>query len=227
VRRAEKAHTPAVAAVVLAAGGSKRLGEPKQLVPYQGKPLIRHVAEEVSASSCRWLGVVLGGHEAEIAPALIGLRGALLSHDAWRDGLASSLRRAVRWAASLPCDGLLVVLGDQLRVSAPYLDSLIELFEAGGCLVASRFDDALGAPAIFPRASFDAIASLRGDRGAREVIRATRPRIEVGWDGGREDLDTPADKARVMATAAGVAGARSRLSRRGSRERRAVLPRVS
>jgi CTP:molybdopterin cytidylyltransferase MocA len=198
-----------VAAVVLAAGGSKRLGEPKQLVPYQGKPLIRHVAEEVSASSCRWLGVVLGGHEAQIAPALVGVRGTLLSHDTWRDGLASSLRRAVHWAASLPCDGLLVVLGDQLRVSTPYLESLLELFEAGSCLVASHFDDAIGAPAVFPRASFDGLASLTGDRGARDIIRATRPRIEVAWDGAREDLDTPADKARVVATAAGVTGARS------------------
>jgi len=186
-----------VAAAILAAGGSSRLGEPKQLVSYQGRPLLRHVLDQVTATACPWVGVVLGAHAALIAGHLGAVHATMLRNDHWREGVSTSLREAAQWADRLPCDGLLVILGDQVRISTEHLGCLVQLFEGSRCLVASRYGEVVGAPAIFPRAAFGAIARLQGDRGARSLIKRTRPRLEVPWEGGQDDLDTPADKARL------------------------------
>ncbi|HEY2365499.1 MAG TPA: NTP transferase domain-containing protein, partial [Polyangiaceae bacterium] len=87
-----------IAALVLAAGSSNRLGTPKQLVPIDGRPLVRHVVEAANASSCDAVAVILGAHAQRIEGAIGGLDVVMLPNARWIEGMASSIRVGVAWA---------------------------------------------------------------------------------------------------------------------------------
>jgi len=105
----------AFAIAVLAAGASRRLGRPKQLIrmngKHQGTTLLRHLAEQASRSSASHVGILLGANAAAIAPSLDGCspgRLEILINSDWQEGIASSIRAAVLWAEALPCQGLVL-----------------------------------------------------------------------------------------------------------------------
>ncbi len=99
--------------VVLGAGGSSRLGRPKQLEVFEAKPLVRDVVDEVAASSCAAVAVVLGANASRIAAVLEGAAATVLDNAAWEEGIASSIREAVTWAASRRASSPVVVLADR------------------------------------------------------------------------------------------------------------------
>jgi molybdenum cofactor cytidylyltransferase len=156
--------------VILAAGPSIRFGSPKQLVRFQGRTLLQHVlgaADEISAGS---MSVVLGAHAADIVAALPTGRASVLINRNWQEGLAGSLRLAVR---SLPgsCNALLVLFADQPMVTAVGLERLVSACRRQPRqIIASRYDKATGVPAIFPRWCFEALCDLRGDQSVQALI---------------------------------------------------------
>ena len=181
-----------LAIVVLAAGGSRRLGRPKQLVEIDGAPLVRGVAETCAAAEAGPVSVVLGAHAASVAAALGDLRVTLVTNDAWHDGIASSIRAAVRWAETTAAGALAIVLGDQPLLGVPHLTALRDAWLAGAELVASRFAGILGPPAVFDRSRWNELAQLDGDQGAGRLLRAEGV-VAVDWAGGAVDVDTEAD----------------------------------
>jgi molybdenum cofactor cytidylyltransferase len=125
-------------------------------------------------------------------------------NDGFEEGIASSIRAGVAavGASTRSCDGVLLLLVDQPRVDAALLRRLLARFEEGGGerIAACAYGGGVGAPAVFPRAHFDALAALRGDRGAKAVLQGERERVlEVPFPGGALDLDTPEDLARLGA----------------------------
>jgi len=185
-----------VAAVVLAAGRSTRMGTANKLVAQiEGKPVVRHVVEALLASRARPV-LVVTGHEGErVEAALCHLPVTFVHNPDHAAGMATSLRAGIS-AVPAECDGALLCLGDMPRLSAPVVDALIEVFhpEDGRAIVVPVFEGQRGHPVLFARAFFPELCALEGDVGARSVI-AAHPEavVEVRVDepGVLVDVDTP------------------------------------
>ena len=184
-----------VVCVVLGAGGSSRLGRPKQLETYAGKPLLRHVVDEIAAASCDAVAVVLGASAARIAPVLDGAGATLIDNAAWEEGIASSIREAVSWAAGVGAAALVLVLADQPLLDRAHVDHLVDAWRRGAPAAGSLYGDVLGVPALFDAALFDELLALEGDRGAARVLRGREGVASVPWPEGAVDVDTDADAA--------------------------------
>jgi CTP:molybdopterin cytidylyltransferase MocA len=187
---------PAIGAAVLAAGASRRLGRPKQLVSVDGQQLVRRMAEAALQSGCQPVTVVLGAHAAEVGAAVAGLPVICLSNPAWPEGMGSSVRVATEWASGAALDALMLVLVDQLRLSSGHLDALRAASDQGRRIAASAYQGVLGVPAIFPRRFFPALQALKGDSGARQLLRGKFPVAAVDWPEGVYDLDRLTDLVR-------------------------------
>jgi CTP:molybdopterin cytidylyltransferase MocA len=182
---------------VLAAGGSRRLGTPKQLVPHRGRPLLAGVVATACATSVARVAVVLGARAADIAPCLSSLDVDVLLNDQWQMGLASSIRRATFWALAKDAPALALVSGDQPHLQPAHVDALLAAHRASGGPAASFYAGVRGVPAVFPRALFPQLLDLRGDTGAAALLRGSTSVAEVAWPAGAFDVDEPADVERL------------------------------
>lgn len=189
-----------VATIILAAGASLRLGRPKQLVDFEGQPLLMRSVDAARAAD--ELFVVLGARAAEIRKALNGDRLRVVINSEWEEGIASSIRAGVSAAvAAMPeIHGVLLMACDQPRVTAAHLGALRRAFAecADDRVVASEYAGVVGIPAIFPRHMFAALLALKGDEGARKILRGAGAEIvAVKFAGGEVDIDTPEDLAKL------------------------------
>jgi molybdenum cofactor cytidylyltransferase len=184
----------ALHAIVLAAGASARFGSPKQLVRLAGRPLLHTAVTRAAEVAGNAVIVVLGARAAELAPLLKHTAGSVVVNHEWREGLASSIRAGV---ARLPaaCTGVLLLLADQPAVTADDLKRLAGAWRrAPHCIAASRYAGTIGVPAIFPRALFRELSELRGDSGARLLLRRNQDRVVgVPMESAAIDVDTPED----------------------------------
>jgi molybdenum cofactor cytidylyltransferase len=184
-----------VVGVILAAGESKRLGRPKQLavVGDEGETLVGHTLRVARESRCARVALVLGANRVEIEASLERDGVAVIANDSWPEGLASSIRAAVAWAESLPCAALLLMVCDQPDLTSEHIDRLVAKFGAEQRTVGSAYGGVIGVPAVFERARFHELAALRGDQGARALLRGDVGSID--WPEGAVDIDTAADLA--------------------------------
>jgi CTP:molybdopterin cytidylyltransferase MocA len=195
-----------VGAVVLAAGGSARLGIPKQLIDFRGEPLVRRVARSVARAGAAPVVVVTGAEAADIALALDGLsHTSTVVNEQWATGLASSLATAVRELQRLDAraDGVLIATSDQPLVDASAFGRLLAAFEDGARLVAAKYSGTIGVPAIIGREHFDALLALEGDAGAGRWLRAQSERVRrIPLLEAAVDIDTAEDAALLASLAA-------------------------
>jgi molybdenum cofactor cytidylyltransferase len=181
-------------AVVLAAGASTRFGSAKQLVRVAGRPLLHTAVTRAAEVAGNALIVVLGAGASELAPLLKHSPGAVVINQDWREGLGSSIRCAVSRLPS-SCHGVLLHLADQAAVTAEDLKRLAGTWRRQPqYIVAALYSGITGVPAIFPRSMFRALAELRGDAGARTLLRRSAHRIvRVPMPSAALDVDTPED----------------------------------
>ena len=181
-------------AVILAAGASTRFGSPKQLVRIGGSPVLHQMISNAAFVAGRSVTVVIGAHAREIAPALRQSAASVVVNRDWPEGLASSIRLAVE-SAPPRCDGLLLLLADQVAVTADDLKHLYAAWKRHPILVAAAlYDGAPGLPAIFPRWTYPGLMELRGDRDPRQVIRRNIDQlVRIPMANASINLDTPED----------------------------------
>lgn len=184
----------ALHAIVLAAGASTRFGSPKQLVRLAGRPLLHTVVTRAAEVTGNALIVVLGAQAAELAPLLKHSAGTIVVNHEWREGLASSIRAGVTHLPAA-CTGVMLVLADQAAVTADDLKRLAGTWRRQPqCIAAAMYAGTIGVPAIFPRTSFRELTELRGDAGARAMLRRNSDRlVRVAMESAALDLDTPED----------------------------------
>ena len=179
--------------VILAAGSSSRLGSPKQLINWQGKPLLCHLAEQAIATNVP-VTIILGANESLIRPTVETLPVAILSNPNWQEGMSRSIRLA---AQGIEANTMLLMVCDQPHVTTAHLHSLIEA-RCKGRIIASAYADTLGVPAVFDCSLFEELASLGGQQGAKALIQRHRDEVHsVPFPDGAVDLDTPDDVRRL------------------------------
>lgn len=183
-----------VAAVVLAAGASTRLGSPKQLVMLGEETLLERAIRAAREAGCSPVVVVLGA-DYEVIAANTYLGDAVpVVNEEWAQGMGSSVALGVRTVGLLSkgLDGLVLMVCDQPAVTVGHLQLLMK----GTEVAASRYSGKNGVPAFFPAKCFEELTQLRGDVGARELLRAAC--YEELADG-ELDVDTEEDLTRVRA----------------------------
>lgn len=190
---------PTCAAVILAAGASTRLGQPKQLIHVEDESLLRRTARIAVEAACSPVLVVLGFEAHQFEPQLAGLPVKILINNDWQEGMGSSLRSgiaAVSKTQPRPAAALVLVC-DQPRLSARHLTALLESHRnrpQNVSITASVYAGQAGVPAVFSAKLFKKLLSSSGDQGARNLLRAHAAEVlGVPWPEGGLDLDLPED----------------------------------
>lgn len=181
-------------AIVLAAGAATRFGSPKQLVRIGDRPLLSLITGRAAEVVGHALIVVLGAQAAELAPLLRHSPASVVVNRYWREGIGSSIRAGV---AHLPasCEGVMLVLADQACVTAGDLRRLAAAWRRQPLsIAAARYGTTVGVPAIFPRYLFGELGELKGDTGAKRLLKRHSDFLtRVQMSSAAFDLDTPAD----------------------------------
>ncbi|HLI57206.1 MAG TPA: nucleotidyltransferase family protein [Actinomycetota bacterium] len=191
-----------ISGIVLAGGTSSRLGQPKQLLELEGRPLLQHIVD-TAASAGSGLGevvVVLGHLAGDVASALtLPPSARTVVNPEYATGQASSMRTGLV-AASPGSDGAVILLGDQPGMPAAHIAAVVAAFEGGaGPIVQASFRGTPSHPVLFARSVWAELMAVTGDKGAREVIKA-HPDWVVRVDLDAEippDLDTMEDYRRL------------------------------
>ena len=186
-----------VGIVILAAGASHRMGQPKQLLAFGGGTLLRRAVEAAIGSVCRPIVVVIGAHAELIEPEVQSLP-VVIAHNAdWSEGMSSSLRVGVErlMLETGEAEGVVITLVDQPLVSSADIDHLVEVHRLSGRdIVASRYAGTQGVPAFIAARFFAELRELAGAGGAKMLIHRYADHVaSVPLVTGAVDIDTPAD----------------------------------
>lgn len=186
-----------IAAVILAAGESARLGRPKQLLPFRGRTLLRHVVECATDGGCDPVLVVLGSRADELLGELAGTAAHRVVNEAWRQGIGSSVRTGVaavrqRWPET---SAVLLLTCDQPLITPELVQRIGERFDrADARIVACEYAGTIGVPALFERSLFPELLTLSGTTGAKPVLEAhPTDLVRLSWPDGGKDIDRPED----------------------------------
>ena len=191
-----------IGVIILAAGGSSRMGSPKQLLPYRGTTLVRHAANAALESIADSVVVVIGGYADEVRNELDGLALSIVENPDWEAGMSSSIRVGLQELLSADqIEAAIIMLCDQPFATADVLNELVDTQRATGKpIVASTYETTRGVPALFTRELFSALMSLTAGEGARRIISAHPENVAtISFAQGAVDIDTPLDHQRLTA----------------------------
>ena len=187
--------------VLLAAGNSSRMGSPKQLLEYKGKPLVRHASEVALASHASLVIVVLGANSDAVHTAISDLAVMTVENERWPEGMGTSIRAGIEVAQQCQLDGVILALADQPLITPATFDRLIaHHIVAGKKIVASRYAGTVGVPVLFDKQYFANLLALTPDQGCKGLIqRYAEPEGLLDCPEAEIDIDTPEDYQFVRA----------------------------
>lgn len=186
-----------VAALVLAAGGSSRLGRPKQLEPWGDTTLLGHVVARVKEYPVDEIWVVLGEASEQILDTVDLAGCGVVENPEWEEGIASSLRAGLDALSQLSrVEGALIVIGDQPDIDARVVAEVVDTFDGSSALVViPKYRYTWGNPVMVGRALWPRLMSLEGDEGAQRLFKAHPEWVEEVWTDQLppRDVDTESD----------------------------------
>lgn len=189
-----------IGTIILAAGASSRMGQPKQLLKFKHKTMIRHTVDTVLQSTCgESVVVVTGAIHQQLAQECEGLPVSIIENTNWQMGMSTSIRTGLKALEKMRPDnlrGALILLCDQPLITANHLDNLLDMFSTRGYrgIAATGYDRTVGAPAIFSRDLFEQLYLLKGDKGAKDLIENPENKLLcVPFHPASIDLDTMDD----------------------------------
>lgn len=189
--------TESCAAIILAAGQSSRLGQPKQLLKYQNTTLLQHAIDVAKQSEAQSIIVVLGSN-ADIIFSEINTSGIhIVKNDDWKSGMGTTIRCGVQAVQMLDSkvDAAILMVCDQPFVTSDLLNGLIKKQkETGEPIIASQYGDTIGTPALFHNRFFSELIKLEGDAGAKKIMMRNRDFLAtIPFPKGSIDIDTMDD----------------------------------
>lgn len=181
--------------IILAAGESKRMGSPKQLLQIEGKSLIHRTAEIALATDCYPVVMVIGANKPQIAPEIVDLPLTIIDNPMWHEGMSSSVKIGLAgvYMTYKEVEAVIILVCDQPYLSVSLLERMVEIYTTKKPrLIACRYGEELGVPALFDRTLFEELLDLKGDKGAKPVLMKHLDEAHIlQFEAGSIDLDTP------------------------------------
>ena len=191
-----------VGVVILAAGSSSRLGQPKQLIKFKNKSILQNIIDHSQVFSFNDKVLILGAYAEDINKNINTGEFNVFINDEWEEGIASSIRSGVRCSLELDPDleHILFLLSDQPFVTSELIQELLDThIKQGKRITACKYNDEVGVPAIFRKPVFDELSMLRGDRGAKVLVKKNYDNVAfVPFDLGSVDVDHPEDYTKLQ-----------------------------
>ncbi|ARS35835.1 nucleotidyltransferase family protein [Pontibacter actiniarum] len=187
--------------VLLAAGASTRLGEPKQQLPYQGQTLLQRAVRAAVESVCVPVVVVVGANAPSLLPYLSDSQVHTVQNQHWEEGMASSVRCGLEYLLrkAPTLSACVFMVCDQPYTTATVLDALVQAQQEGK-IVASAYSGVLGTPVLFHKRFFRVLLALQGQQGARKIVQQYQQEvIAIPFAKGAVDIDTAADYTALLA----------------------------
>jgi molybdenum cofactor cytidylyltransferase len=183
--------------IILAAGNSSRLGRPKQLLSYDGRTLLQHSLYTASGSDAHPIIVVLGAHADQIINEIGSANAHVVVNTDWQHGMASSIALGLKTFIDInpSAEGVILMVCDQPFVTSGLLNELITAHKkTGKRIIACNYENTFGPPAFFHHSLFEELLQLKGDVGARSVVKQHAEEVEViPFPKGTIDIDTETD----------------------------------
>ena len=185
-----------VCGLILAAGGSSRLGRPKQLVNAHGKSLLEKVIDNSLLTDLQQVYVVLGANYEQVEASVKHLPVSMIKNERWQEGIGSSISCGLRKIQSEGnFDAVLIMLCDQLHITAHHLRSLIKAYlHKRSPIIATTYGGQIGVPALFDQQFFPHLQILSGDIGAKKILHQHAGSLHpIPFEKAIIDVDTPED----------------------------------
>jgi molybdenum cofactor cytidylyltransferase len=194
------------AILIIAAGQSKRLGSPKQLLVFEGETLINRQIRIITGAVSMPVYLVLGAHAISIRSQLSNSAVSVVMNENWEEGMASSIRVGIDVIMNKnpSIDGVMIVVCDQPFLDASILQSIFSLQKSSlQSIVACSYDGIIGTPVLFHKTMFEKLLALEGDIGARKIINDNPDEVAIlSFEKGIVDIDTLEDYQKLVKEAA-------------------------
>ena len=185
-----------ICGLILAAGGSSRLGRPKQLVNAHGRFLLEKAIENALESGLEDVYVVLGASFEQVKASVKHLPVSIIRNEQWQEGIGSSISCGIRTIQREGnYDAVLIMLCDQLHITAHHLQALIVAFQhKKASIIATTYGNQIGVPALFDHQYFAHLQKLSGDIGAKKILHQYHESLHpIPFERAIIDVDTPED----------------------------------
>jgi len=181
--------------IILAAGNSSRMGEPKQLMIYKNKTFLQHIIGEAQDANLSPVICVTGYQWELITKSITGMGVSIVYNENWRAGMGTGIAIGIRQALLSDVDSLILAVSDQPHVSSELFEKMKQLKEQSEKgIVASSYAGTLGTPVLFGKNYFDHLKSLTGNLGAKNIVQLHMSDVcSVEFEKGRIDIDTKED----------------------------------
>jgi molybdenum cofactor cytidylyltransferase len=190
-----------VGIILLAAGGSSRLGKPKQLLRYKNQTLLQYSLNEALASNAQSVVVILGSNADILEKEISGKKIHVAINTQWNEGMASSIRTGIKAVTEIDSsiEGIILLVCDQPFINADLLNNLITTHKkTNKGIVACTYENTFGPPVFFHQTFFPELLQLKGDVGARSIVQQHIDDVEaIPFPEGTYDIDTDADYQKI------------------------------
>jgi molybdenum cofactor cytidylyltransferase len=184
-------------ALLLAAGSSTRMGQPKMLLPFNGKTLLQHCIDEIKKSSAGDLVVVTGCYHSLLKEILNQQQIAFTENAHWQQGMGSSIQKGINFLLERypKANSVIILVCDQPHISSSLINKIMnKQTETGKKIVASFYDDTTGTPVLFYKKYFKLLSELDGIYGAKKIVQQFKEdTVTIDFPKGSIDIDTPED----------------------------------